>query len=104
MTYTKEGIAGGKDDIDYQGQSRVYKTELTLDEYEAGGIDWDPTLQAGLARVSIVDVSVTDDSAYLARYDHVERSIRLFDLADGTEPADAESIDVPVRIRAEGTG
>lgn len=104
MPYTEDGLTAGKRDVAYEGHYRGVYTQLTLTDYESGGVTWDPTMEAGLSRVSHVDVYVADDSAYTARFDHNNNSIRLFAHGDGSEPTDGTTVNIPVRVRAVGAG
>ena len=102
MSYTEVGLTAGKRDIEWHGHNRVVITSIVIDDYETDGVSYDPSVTAGINRESVVRVSVEDDSTYIARYDYDEQSIRLFDMADGSEPTDGETVDIPVRVRAEG--
>lgn len=104
MPYTRDGLTAGKRDIDARGQTRVVTDQYTLTDYEAGGVDFDPVFEAGVTRTAFVDVNVVDDSAYMARFDYEQNSIRVFDLSDGSEPADSETINLEVRVKVEGYG
>lgn len=102
MGFTETGLTAGKRDIERQGHNRVVITSGEIGDYEAGGVPFDPSLETGHSRESVVVVQVEDDSAYMARYDYDARTIRLFDLSDGSEPGDAEAVNVPIRLRVEG--
>lgn len=105
MPYTKDGLAAGKDDIEYHGESRVFETELTITDYEAGGVPFDPVTDTGHARVDFVDCYVSDGSTtYLVRYDHVNSTLRVIAISDGTEPAGGTTINLPVRVQVYGMG
>ena len=104
MPYNKTGIASGKDEISY-GESRVFKTGLTITDYESGGVPFVPQDAAGVARVDNVVVDVADGTVgYHAHFDYENNAIVLTDLADGTEVADTTTVNLPVRVRVEGTG
>ena len=102
MGFTESGLTAGKRDIEYQGHNRVVITSGVIGDYETDGVSFDPSLETGHSRESVVIVHVEDDSGYVARYDYDERSIRLFGISDGAEPEDAETVNVPVRLRVEG--
>lgn len=104
MTFTRQGITAGKHDVEQHGHDRVVKDRLTLDTYATGGIDFDPYIVYGFSRVTHVDVSLVGDSSLLARFDPDADSIRVFDMGDGTEPADGDPLGEDVVVRIEGRG
>lgn len=105
MPYNKDGLAAGKDDIEYHGESRVFETEVTITDYEAGGVPFDPVTDTGHARVDYVACYVSDGSTdYIVRFDHVNSTLRVITISDGSEVADATTINLPVRVQVYGMG
>lgn len=101
------GVAAGRHDINHEGQNRVIYDEWELQTYDPDsdgtGNSFDPSLLYGMSRVGVVHAEVADDSAYLARYDYEEKSIRLFEMG-GSEVTGGTEVNVPIRVNVRGMG
>lgn len=104
MSLTKNGVAAGKKEIDYQGSNRVVYDDITINDYVSGGVAYDATAEGGLSRLDYVDVHVKGTDNYIARYDYASDTVVLLNTGGGGEVADATTVDVDVRIRMEGSG
>jgi len=104
MGYTEVGLAAGKRNIEYHGESRVVLTELNIGDYEAGGVAIELLDFAGVSRLSNVQVDVVDSTQQIARYDYNNGTIRIFNLSDGSEPSGGTTLDLNIRLRVEGRG
>lgn len=105
---TRNGIEPiGRHEPHFGDEKTVYE-EVTVDTYDANsdgnGNTFDLSNVYGFARVLFVNVAVTDGSAYQARYDYTNNSIRLFNLSDGSEVSQGTAVDATVRLRVVGTG
>jgi hypothetical protein len=104
MPYNETGLDTGKRDIEYHGESRVVITEVEITDYESGGVPFEPIDFGGVSREGIVTVDVADASSYEAQFDYANRAIVIRNLSDGSEVADATTLNVPVRVRIQGRG
>lgn len=104
---THVGIAAGKNEVDYEGDSRVVYDEWTLNNYDpdsdGSGNDFDPAYY-GISRLKTFHVHVADSQAYVARYDYENGVIRLYNV-DGTgEVGNNTTVDVDLRVEVRGMG
>lgn len=104
MSYTRQGISAGKHDIEQHGHDRVVKDRVTVNDYVTGGIALNPALVYGFTRITHVSVDVAVSGTYTARYDYDNNTVLVYNLGDGTEVADATTLDIDVVIRIEGKG
>lgn len=107
---THDGVASGKKDREAEGATTVIYDRYTLNDYDpdsdGSGNDFDPTKVYGVSRYSKVNVSVSDNQAYMAQFDRTTGSgvIRLYAL-DGTgEVGNSTTVDVQLDIEVRGQG
>ena len=105
---SRNGIAPrGLHEPHYGDEKAVYD-EVNLGDYDAdddgAGNSYDVATTYGFARLLFVEVQVLGDDSYEARWDYENDSIRVFDLADGTEVAQGTTLDIDLRLRVVGTG
>ena len=90
-----------------EGTSRVTYDEITLGTYDANndgaGNAFDPTFEYGHGRIRAVHLNV-EAASYEAQYDYDNRSIRVYNISDGTEVAQGTALDIDIRVEVRGTG
>lgn len=114
---TRNGVAGGKHDVEQEGNTRTVYDEVVLGTYDnaadGNGNAFNIPNVYGFSRLKKVDVQVADGSGYKAAYDYVNDSIRVFAQAnDGTgtaedpltEVAAGTALNITLRIEARGMG
>lgn len=97
----------GQHEPHYGDEKRVYDN-VTLGDYDSDddgdGNSFDVASIYGFSRLLHVDVVIDGTDAYYARYDYENRSIRVFDINDGSEVSQGTTLDLDLRVRVEGTG
>lgn len=105
---TRQGVAAGKHEIEYEGDNRVVYDEVTLGTYDSAadgnGNTYNVLDTYGFSRVKAVHVEVVDGQPYIANYDMANNAILVYAL-DGTgEVAAATALNVDLRIEVRGNG
>lgn len=92
----------------HYGDERVVYDRITLQDYNTDttrpGNDYDVASIYGFSRILHVDVETFPGTGYIAKWDPLNKAIRVFNISDGSEVSNGTTLNLGIALRVEGTG